>query len=148
MSFSCICSSPPQLQPTNTTTNPSPLTRTHLPLLGKLLASKFFFLMWDLGHFYFFTHRAVVLVGSLLSQSLSPFTFPSLNYVIPVFHFILASRSSLINKPMTWWEGMFFSILYQIFVCEFLPTIGPFFSSVLCHQTTSLSSCDLNIEAL
>lgn len=51
---------------------------------------------------YYCSYSAAVLFVSLLSKPVFvSFTFPPLTDVTPVFHFILASCSSLINKQMT-----------------------------------------------
>lgn len=99
----------------------SHLKLTHLPLE-------------DCWH-HFLTSLCVVSFLSLLflfclsaccyqSLSLSPFTFLPCSDVTPVFHFIHASCSSLINNQMTSAVSYFFSVFecQMICTCEFFPT--------------------------
>lgn len=58
------------------------------------------------------------------SMSLSPFTFPPVSDVIPVFHFIPASCSSLINKQMTSPVCVFLFECQMTCTYPFLPTTG------------------------
>lgn len=58
------------------------------------------------------------------SMSLSPFTFPPLSDVIPVFHFMPASCSSLINKQMTSPVCVFLFECQMTCTYPFLPTTG------------------------
>lgn len=107
MSFSCICQAP-LLQPTTcmhtdtlrTTCAHARLKLTHLPLED---CWHYFFtsVFLALLHIPACTALLFCLSACYQSLSLSPFTFPPLSDVTPVFHFIPASCSLLINKQMT-----------------------------------------------
>lgn len=134
MSSSCVCSSPPPAAHKQHAHIHTPHVHMHVSsqadtfTLGGLLASfSHFFVcrLLPLGLLSACTEPLFCLSVCYQSLSLSPFTFLPCSDVSPVFHFIHASCSSLINNQMTSLVSFFspvFECQIMICTCKLLPT--------------------------